>query len=122
MLELDACGARALGHEADLDLGGHGGVIGPLGVELPQEDEPVGRFVHVSHAAQVALGPVGAALVPAAADEGLHHDGDRSDRADVVGLEGPPRAEAGGEHLEGALLGGGHGDGRAHGDEGGSLR
>src|SRR5512132_629928 len=104
---------RAVGGEPDLDLAGVVGigVILPLAVDLPGDDQPVGRFPG-QDPAPVALAAVHALLVPASAfawlEDGLGHVG----LADVV-LGRPPGPEGVGEDAEGPL------DGHVDGDRSG---
>src|SRR4051812_49346441 len=102
MLELDARAPGRLGGEPNLDLGDEGGVVLPLGGELPGQHHTVGR-VPDQHLADVALGAVFADRVPASADPWFQHGPGHRRLADVV-LARPPAVHPGGEHLEGARL------------------
>src|SRR5215216_3201824 len=94
-----------VGAEADLDLAGVGGVgvVLPLAVDLPGDDQPMGWFPG-QHPAPVALAAIDALLVPAAALAGFQDGGGHVGLADVV-LGRPPPAEAVGEGAEHLLHG-----------------
>src|SRR4029450_8625801 len=95
----------SVGGEADLDLAGVGGVgvVLPLAVDLPGDDQPMGWFPG-QHSAPVALAAVGALFVPAAVLAGFQDGGGHVDLADVV-LGRPPAPEAVGEGAEHLLHG-----------------
>src|SRR5205823_12880236 len=105
VLELDAGRRRPLCHEANLDLARPRlvGVVLPARPEVPAEDDALGRLP-LDHAAPLAFGAVGGALVPASARAGLDHHLLRRLLADVVRIEQPPGGHALGEDREGALL------------------
>src|SRR5215216_3031334 len=92
-----------VGAEADLDLAGVGGVgvVLPLAVDLPGDDQPMGWFPG-QHPAPVALAAIGALLVPAAALAWFQDGGGHVGLADVV-LGRPPAAEGVGEGAEDSL-------------------
>src|SRR4029450_10527615 len=100
----------SVGGKADLDLAGVGGVgvVLPLAVDLPGDDQPMGWFPG-QHPAPVTLAAVGALLVPAAALAGFQDGGGHVGLADVV-LGWPPAAEGVGEGAEHPV------DGRVDGD------
>src|SRR5512132_4515043 len=68
VFEADGALVGAVGAEADLDLAGVGGVgvVLPLAVDLPGDDQPMGRLPG-QHPAPLALAAVAALFVPAAA-------------------------------------------------------
>src|SRR5579862_1609167 len=115
VLQLDPR-SRTLGEKTDLDLGGTVRVALELRVEIPAQYDAAGR-VPDQHLAPVALAPVLAGLVPAAAlarfDRGRAHVG----LADMMGAR-PPRGDLARERVEGACRRGLDGDGLADGRDG----
>ena len=77
MLELDACRAGGQRHEFDVHLRHEIRVELELRIELPRQDQTLGRFPR-DHVTPLALCSVLAALVPAAVDFGLDDGFDAS--------------------------------------------
>src|SRR5262249_6863638 len=93
--------AAALGrHKGQLHFGEEVGIIGPLAVELPTEQQAL-RWLPSQHLAPVCFIAFGITLEPPAVDTGLQHDGDMRVLADS--LSGwPPALHLACEQLEGA--------------------
>lgn len=96
MLDLDAGGGAALGDEPDLHLGG----VRPVAPQVPQIDQPRGRFPD-RHLAPVVLDPVGCALVDPSSDATLQDDEVGLPGRGVVGR--PLGADPVGPHVERVL-------------------
>src|SRR6476469_9595764 len=112
VLEIDA-GSRPVGCEGDLDLGDQVGIVGPVGSQLPCEKDPR-RRVPLQDLADLALGAIGAELVPASAGARLDDGFIEIASSDFVRL-GPPAADARGEHFERVSLRRINENGFAHG-------
>ena len=108
--------------EAHLHLAGVRGVgvVLPLAVEVPGEDEAARRLPG-QHAAPDGLGPVLGEAVAPAAGPGLDHLAGERRVVDVVAAR-PPAVDPAGEHLEGLRGRRGHGDAAPHGEIGGLRR
>src|SRR3954454_24834281 len=117
VLELDTGAGVVLGGEAHLDLGVEAGVVRPLGRELPDEHDALGRLTR-EHAAPLGLAAVLGALVPPAALARLDDRRGHRPGADRVRVHRPPRGHPLGEDREGALARSVDDDAPADGDSG----
>src|SRR5689334_23374350 len=101
MLEVNTSLRGVQRREIDFDLGDAGGVVFPVAVDLPGEDQP-GRGLPLQHLAPFTLCAIFAALIPSSSRTRFDYDRHLWRGADGF-RSWPPTAHATRECLEGSV-------------------